>query len=300
MTAKPTVTVVIPCFNYGRFICDAIDSVLAQTYAALEIIVVDDGSTDNTRERVAKYGSRVRYIYQENRGLSAARNTGIRAARGEYVAFLDADDIWLPDKLEAQMRFMAESGCEVVACYAGSRYGNRSRGEGMIVTLEDFFFLSPGFGSTGLVRKECFDTIGGFDETMRSVEDRHMMLRLARQFRFGLVFGRYHHVREHGAQMSRNAEVMHRYFVAVLREVFTWPELRRRHLLRAKAWAFCCSGTAWMYLEQGQRWKAIAYLVRSLLAFPFPGGPQMTRFPLGRLKLLIRALCGQIPSPPCG
>ncbi|MEM4724269.1 MAG: glycosyltransferase family A protein, partial [Candidatus Hadarchaeum sp.] len=97
-----SVSVIIPCYNHGHYLPCAVNSVMAQTFADWEAIIVDDGSTDNTREVAAQFtDSRVRYIYQDNRGLAAARNTGIRAAQGEYLAFLDADDEWEPTFLEA-------------------------------------------------------------------------------------------------------------------------------------------------------------------------------------------------------
>src|SRR5437588_6877362 len=102
------VTAVIPTYNYGRFVTQALESVLAQTYANIEIIVVDDGSKDDTREQLASYADRIRYIYQENQSVAAARNTGIRAAAGDLVAFLDADDVWHPQKVELQMFYLAD------------------------------------------------------------------------------------------------------------------------------------------------------------------------------------------------
>ncbi|MEI8354886.1 MAG: glycosyltransferase family 2 protein [Deltaproteobacteria bacterium] len=100
------VTVIIPTFNRGYFISKTIDSVIAQTYSQIELIVVDDGSSDDTRAVVAKYGPQVHYIYQENAGLAAARNTGLSEARGEFIAFQDSDDIWLPWKIQAQVALM--------------------------------------------------------------------------------------------------------------------------------------------------------------------------------------------------
>src|SRR5918996_212462 len=97
------VSVVIPTYNYGRYLPEAVESVLHQTFPDLEVIVVDDGSTDDTRELIGRFGDKVCYIYQRNQGLPAARNTGIRAARGEYVGFLDSDDLWLPGKLALQV-----------------------------------------------------------------------------------------------------------------------------------------------------------------------------------------------------
>ena len=101
------VSVLIPTYNRAYIICSAIDSVLAQTYKKIEVVVVDDGSTDNTRELLARYGDAVRYIYQPNAGLAAARNTGLAAARGEFIALQDSDDLWLPWKIEGQMAVMA-------------------------------------------------------------------------------------------------------------------------------------------------------------------------------------------------
>ncbi|MCM8782638.1 MAG: glycosyltransferase family 2 protein, partial [Candidatus Omnitrophica bacterium] len=97
------VNIIIPTYNRSLFLCKAIESILAQTFNDFEIIVVDDGSTDNTRSVLEKYGYPIRYLYQQKQGRSEARNTGIKIAKGEYIAFLDDDDIWMPDKLEKQI-----------------------------------------------------------------------------------------------------------------------------------------------------------------------------------------------------
>ncbi len=102
----PKVSVIIPTYNRAHFLCEALDSALSQTFKDFEIIIVDDGSTDNTKQVLEKYGSRIYYIYQENKGRAEARNTGIRRAKGEHIAFLDDDDIWLPNKLEKQVFFL--------------------------------------------------------------------------------------------------------------------------------------------------------------------------------------------------
>ena len=104
----PKVSVVICTYNLARYICEAIESVLNQTYRDYELIVIDDGSVDNTKAILNKYVGKLRYIYRENGGLPSARNLGIRLSKGKYVAFLDADDIWLPDKLQKQVKAIEE------------------------------------------------------------------------------------------------------------------------------------------------------------------------------------------------
>lgn len=99
----PKISVIIPTYNRAKYICEAIDSVLNQTFRDFEINVVDDGSTDNTKEVLNKYGNKIRYFYQENKGVSTARNLGLHNTQGEYIAFLDADDTWLPFKLNSQI-----------------------------------------------------------------------------------------------------------------------------------------------------------------------------------------------------
>ena len=100
---KPLVSCIVPVFNGERYLAEALDSILAQTYRPVDLIVVDDGSTDGTAQVAAGYGERITYLYQENSGPAAARNKGIDAAQGEFVAFLDADDVWHEEKLARQM-----------------------------------------------------------------------------------------------------------------------------------------------------------------------------------------------------
>src|SRR5262245_11344519 len=99
----PLVSTIIPSYNRAGFVIAAVESALAQTYEKQEIIVIDDGSTDQTKQRLERYAKKIRYVYQENQVVAAARNTGVRVSRGEWFAFLDADDLWSPDKLERQL-----------------------------------------------------------------------------------------------------------------------------------------------------------------------------------------------------
>jgi glycosyltransferase involved in cell wall biosynthesis len=183
------VSVIIPTYNHGRYITDAVDSALAQTHPASEVIVVDDGSTDQTCDLVAPYRHRVRYIYQPNRGLSAARNTGINAARGEWLAFLDADDFWLPEKLERQANVIATSpGVVLVYC---SAWRIESDGSRVFAKCIDTRKLWPTLryrncvsgGSAAVVRKDVVAEAGCFDESLRACEDWDLWVRLAAKYR---------------------------------------------------------------------------------------------------------------------
>ena len=106
---QPKVSLVIPVYNSSAYIAEAIESILGQTYTPFEIIVVDDGSADETRVKVDQYKDKIKYMYQDNRGVSAARNGGIHSAKGEHIAFLDSDDIWLPKKQEKQRQFFSRA-----------------------------------------------------------------------------------------------------------------------------------------------------------------------------------------------
>ncbi len=215
MPSRLKVSVVIPAYNAAAYLPATIDSVLGQNYENLELIVIDDGSTDDTEERLRPYRERIRIVSQSNRGCSAARNAGIKAATGELVAFLDSDDLWFPDKLAMQVRTF-EQVPELGLCFTNyeefedaEEHDGFLEGGGRIYTLKreplfDGAFLittddllehfirfgtSPCWTSTVLVRRSCFDKVGLFDEvyTRPSVEDMHMWMRLAKYFRFAYL-----------------------------------------------------------------------------------------------------------------
>jgi len=288
MTETPKVSAIIPTYNYGRFVCQAVDSVLAQAWPNVEVIVVDDGSTDDTAERLKPYADKIRYIYQTNRGLSAARNTGIREAAGEYVAFLDADDLWTPQKTKAQMALVAAQQFDAVVCVPAN---NASTGDSF--SFADCFVVSPGFGSTALVKRDVFDETGGFDETLKSVEDRDMMLRItATGRRIGIVAGDYVRIRTHDANMSRNAQRMEENFRRTLKKIFALPQMRHRYLLKVKALSHYYFDCAWTYFEEGKRIGALARILKSLLLYPLPTRTGSAGRRMLRLKVLCRILLG--------
>lgn len=182
------VSVIIPTFNCDRYLTQAIDSVLAQTYRDYEIIVIDDGSTDNTRQVLQPYLSRIEYIYQENQGVSVARNRGIESARGEIIAFLDADDLFLPDKLASQVAIFDKSP-EVGIVHSGWRRVNQ---EGDTIKDEEPWHNIPkldleawlrwkpiGTMGTLMFRRRWLLEAGGFQRGLGHAEDVDLLLRLA-------------------------------------------------------------------------------------------------------------------------
>ncbi|MDR2946108.1 MAG: glycosyltransferase family 2 protein [Candidatus Adiutrix sp.] len=191
------VTVVIPTFNRAALLPRAVDSVLAQTYQAFELIVVDDHSGDETPEALAQWqgDGRVSVIrHAENRGVSAARNTGLAAGRGELAAFLDSDDEWLPSKLEAQAEYFAAHP-EAMLVQTQERWMRKGRrvnpGQKHLKKAGDIFIdsvslclISP---SAVMLRRRLLDEVGNFDETLRAAEDYDLWLRVLARYPAGLI-----------------------------------------------------------------------------------------------------------------
>lgn len=195
------VAAIIPVYNRRGEVCRAVDSVLAQSMPVSEIVVVDDGSTDGTGKQVAtRYGDRVRLITQPNRGVSAARNAGVRASSGEALAFLDSDDYWLPNKIERQFPSFVDP--EVVLSYTDWRTASASRGcfdrIGLEVQTPTSRVDKPlrlvsqpnscGFMvQTAIVKRSAWERVGGFDERLRVGEDTRLLFRLAGEGSFDIV-----------------------------------------------------------------------------------------------------------------
>lgn len=190
------ISVVIPAYNREHFIAEAVDSVIRQSYPDIEIIVVDDGSTDRTRQAVKRFGDKIRYIYQNNQGPSAARNKGILAARGEWVAFLDSDDIFFPDKLSQQIKCFKDKAIGLVHAF----YYKLDCKKNSIQVIEPAFSMDRHLlqqellqrkhtirTSTVVVRRSCFEEVGYFNPAYRAAEDWDMWIRIASKYDFSYI-----------------------------------------------------------------------------------------------------------------
>jgi len=194
----PLVSTVIPTFNRQSLIGISIDSALAQTYENQEIIVVDDGSTDNTgAQLLAAYGDRIRYVYQPNGGVSSARNHGMRLARGELIALLDSDDTWEPSKIAKQVAFLERNRdygmvlTDVLRVNPAGEPIDVFRRRDAIPTdgkVLHHVVMNPALApASAMFRKHVVDSIGGFDESLRTAEDIDFHLRVAAAFKIGII-----------------------------------------------------------------------------------------------------------------
>jgi glycosyltransferase involved in cell wall biosynthesis len=198
MARSIEVSAIIPTYNRRELVIRAIETVLAQTRAVEEIIVVDDGSTDGTGHALqARFGDRIRYVWQANAGVSAARNHGMRLAQGRYFALLDSDDEWLPDKTQAQIEWLeARPDFGMVVCDVqrvdrdGAPIDVFHRRE---VIREDgrvlrYLIHNPALApASAILRREVFEDVGGFDESLRTAEDIDVHLRIAQRWPIGVV-----------------------------------------------------------------------------------------------------------------
>jgi len=292
------VSVVIPAYNYAHFLPEAIASVLGQTWAALELIIVDDGSTDDTAAVCARFSdSRVRSVHQANAGLSAARNTGIREAHFPYVAFLDADDRWEPGFLDAVMHEFKRLGPEFSAVGTACARMNSSgellppprqnflhTGE---LTATAFCLRNRPLSSSVVVRRNVFEECGNFDPTLRSSEDRDMWIRLTgRGHRFFYLGEPLAVIRRHPQNMSKNAPRMKRNSGLVLRRAWqagAVPRWRFTFWLRAAAIHYFL--VAWTHFDDGFLGRAWLYLLISMALWPcFLRADLVAEPPLFRLR----------------
>lgn len=277
-----TISVIIPTYNHGKYIQDAIDSVLAQTYNPVEIIVIDDGSTDDTRSRVEKYSSKVKYIYKQNQGLSAARNTGIANATGKYVAILDADDMWHPEKLELQALQMLSSenvglvGCEDEFVAEDKKSTGRTEKKlhllGQKKILHELLFSNAiGSGGSGaLVKKDCFNSVGLFDENLRSAEDWDMWLRISRLYEVRFVDKPLVKIRVRADSMSAplNAETMLKNELIVLSKFFSTCRHQTSLFTKNAAYSYRYFCAAWAFMKNGKIDDAHKYIIKSFMSNP--------------------------------
>jgi glycosyltransferase involved in cell wall biosynthesis len=293
MSTAPLVSVVIPAYNAAWCVGKAIDSVLAQDFQDMEVIVVNDGSTDETADVLAGYGDAIRVVHKSNGGMSSARNAGIRVASGELIAFLDSDDWWLPGKLRRQVELM-RARPEVGFSSAAARVEDA---DGRLVNFwacevwEGSFLVQrfqshsgiAGGSSALIVRRVLFDRAGLYDEGLGGAEDADLWIRLAAVSGYACIPETLVAVLRRPDSMSRNVEGMRRGAIRMME--------KNRHLLpramRGRYWRGCLAGlysdyAKWRY-RAGRRGAALMDVARMFSLAPIARG----RLALGLLKDIL-------------
>lgn len=279
---EPLVSVVMPAFNVAWCIGRAVDSVLAQDYRARELIIVNDGSTDDTRAVLERFHGQVTVIDQENRGMSAARNVAIRNASGTYIAFLDADDWWLPQKLSRQVAMM-QSRPEIGFCSTAARVENdegkslnlwrcNHGSRQMLSTLFAENAAIAGGCSAVMVRKNLVEQVGLFDESLRGFEDPDLWIRLAAISGYQCIDETLAVILRREKSVSRNLDAMR---ASTLRSMRKNRELLPPRL-RGRFWRNCLAGVYTDYAKPAYRagriGRAFGDTLRALLLSPVGRG----------------------------
>ncbi len=274
----PKVSVIIPAYNAMNFLPQTVESVLKQTFTNFEILIVNDGSKDNIKEWYENNikDPRVKLISQENKGLSAARNLGIAVTKGEYIAFLDADDLWKPKKLEKQVRcfekdpkvglvytwtaFIDELDNPIGRIISSNIEGNAW--EKMVVNDK----ISN--GSSAMVRRICFDKVGLFDSNVNSTSDRDMWIRIAEHYSFAVVKEPLTLYRRHSQNMTNNYKLIMEDLHQVFEKTFKSAPIESQYL-RSRCYAWMNIYIAWLFIDKKDYKQAIYFRRQALLHYPF-------------------------------
>ncbi len=275
----PKISVIIPCYNSAKYLWTALDSVFTQTYQNFEIIIIDDGSTDGIKEIInillLKYPHKISYLYQPNQGPSVARNKGIRYSKGEYIAFLDSDDIWLKEKLELQINALnfskaglAYTDYFVEELSTGKKNINRCVPFSRNKFKKLFFMQNPVFTSTVLVKSECFKKVGIFDKDLHVAEDWDLWWRLFREYDFVFVPLPLVRQRVRNNSQSSEPEKNLRNDLIFLSKIFSEQGMNRKKIQKAKTYSYRYYSAALAYKEAKKRLESAKYFYKAFSLFP--------------------------------
>ncbi len=286
----PLVSVVIPNYNYARFLSQAIDSALSQTYSNVEVIVVDDGSSDGSLDVLHSYQGRVRWFVQRNKSVAAARNLGIRESHGDLVAFLDADDVWEPNKLAEQVPLFDDSVVGMVYCGVryidedGNSLGITTDGLSGKILRELALLRTPGLaaGSSSVVRRECLDRVGLFDVALSTSADWDFLRRIACHYQILMVREPLVLYRQHASAMHRDVGLFERDMIHAFSKMFADPAASEVHALRHRCYGNLCTTISGSYLYAGDWHACLAWAIRGITTYP-PCLAYYAKLPVRRL-----------------
>jgi glycosyltransferase involved in cell wall biosynthesis len=285
----PEISIIMPVLNGERFIAQSIESICRQTFTDYELLVIDDGSTDRTREIVHGFAGRLnlKYVHHEtNKGITPSINHGLRLASGAFISFLDHDDLWLPEFLETQRTYLAArpdvgmvhsdirtiDGEGTILEHSAAECRGRAQPSGFV--FRDLFRQSMICGITVMIRKECFERLGTFDERLRWA-DYHMWLRMSRHYKIDYVPKVLAAYRQHSSQSTRGntderADEVPIAVQTIQRLVEDYPEIRRElgdRAIRRRMASFHFD-LAYAWLLKGERGRARSCVRRALRLWP--------------------------------
>jgi glycosyltransferase involved in cell wall biosynthesis len=275
---NPLVSVIIATYNRARFVEQAVKSALNQTYEELEIIVIDDGSTDNTREVLKTYRNKITYIHQKRSERSIARNKGFGYSRGDYIAFLDSDDLWLRKKIEKQVDLLNKKP-DVGLVYVDVEFID-ARGnpcdDGIVwdeperqSLYEDLMThnIVTGTTSSAMIRRECLDKVGLFDESMNTCEDLDLYRRIARDYKFYRIDEPLVKFRVHGENTQGDASAMAKGWERTIRKI-TRDTPGKFAYYKNEAIIKNLSQIACLYREDRQLYRFFVFCMKSIFDRP--------------------------------
>lgn len=272
----PKVSVVIPAYNAMGYLPETLESVLRQTFTDLEVLIINDGSSDNIVEWASSVkDSRVRLVSQTNQGVSVARNTGIAQAQGEYIAFLDADDLWEPTKLEKQVSRLDDNPVvglvytwtaliDSAGKLTGTVFCYEAQGHVWETILVHDIVCN---GSSAMVRRSCFETAGVFDPTLSSAADFDMWTRIAAHYPFAVIKELLVHYRKAANTMSKNRQKMIQDFRLTLEKRYQSVPLEFLYL-RNRAYGHMYRWQAWLSIYEGDYKSATEFQRQAFLHNP--------------------------------
>lgn len=270
---KPLVSAIIPNYNYAQYVAEAVESALDQTYENLEVIVVDDGSKDDSLKVLEVFGDRIKVIAKQNAGVSVARNTGVAASSGEYVAFLDSDDAWLPRKIEKQVaRFESDPQLGLIHVGVldvdGDGNARKEHISGLKGSVPDELLLINragilGGGSGLMVPRRVFDEVGGFDNRLTTSADWDICYQVASRYPVGFINEVLLRYRYHDSNMHSNIERMEADTMIAWGKAFDTNDERILRLKR-RSYGNLHKVLAGSYLHAGMRSGFLRNLAKSL------------------------------------
>lgn len=272
----PKVSVIIPAYNAMDYLPESVESVLRQTFTDLEVLIINDGSSDEIVQWAAQITDpRVKLFSQKNQGVSEARNTGIAHAQGKYLAFLDADDLWEPTKLEKQVQCLENNpavGLVDTWVVLANEQGiptnkvwiSKAEGDVWKQIVEESLLTC---GSTPMIRRCCFETVGVFDRDLCIAEDWDMWIRIASRYSFAVVKEPLVRYRQHSNNTSKNCQVMLPNFRTVIEKTFQSVPSELLHL-KNRAYGRANLYIAWKSLENRDSLGVIHFRQQALMHYP--------------------------------